>query len=66
MSLTINSHDSVQTNTETAHAIKTAKLAKNQQELEGEMALNLIQSATNVQTVSPPVGNSGHNINITV
>ena len=66
MSLTINSNNSVQTNTETAHAIKTANLAKSQQEIEGQMALNLIQSATVGQAVSPPVGNSGHNINISV
>ena len=66
MSLTINSNNSVQTNTETAHAIKTAQLAKGQQEMEGHLALDLIQSAAGTQLASPPVGNSGHNINITV
>lgn len=63
MSITLsNTTDAVQTNTSSAHGVLTAKKAKNQQELEGQMALNLIQSASiNTQT---PVGNSGHNINI--
>lgn len=50
MSISINSTSSVQTNHESAHAIKTAQLAKSQQEIEGQMALNLIQSAAPTST----------------
>lgn len=66
MSISINSNNSVQMNTESAVAIKTAQKANNQQELEGQMALKLIQSATTVEQVAAPIGNSGHNINIKV
>ncbi len=66
MSITLGSTDSVQTNTDTSHAVLTAKKAQTQQEIEGQMALKLINSAS-VDTVAlPPVGNSGHNINIKV
>lgn len=64
MSITLSSAaDAVQSNTSSAHGVLTAKKAKDQQEIEGQMALNLIQSA-NINTQAP-VGNSGHNINIT-
>lgn len=66
MSLTIGSSDPVQTNTESAHAILTAQKAKSQQEIEGQMALKLINSASIDTAAMPPVGNSGHNINISV
>lgn len=64
MSITIGNNEAVQGNTQSAHGILTAKKAKGQQEIEGQMALNLIQSAS-VNTQAP-VGNSGHNINIAV
>ena len=64
MSITLN-NDNANTEINTAEALKTAALQKNQQELEGEMELKLIGSA-NIDTVSSPVGNSGHNINIKV
>ena len=51
MSINIHSNNPVQTNTETAAAIKTANLAKNQQSLEGEMALQLIQVVMNFYLV---------------
>ncbi|MBE7216662.1 cytoplasmic protein [Shewanella benthica] len=41
--------------------VKVAQLAKEQQKAEGEIALQLIESAN-----PAPVGNSGHKINITV
>ncbi|WP_286267301.1 hypothetical protein [Thalassotalea atypica] len=68
MSITIGSTDSVQTNTETAQGVLTAKKAQGQQELEGKMALDLIQSATAAitQPVPAPTGNAGHTINIKV
>ncbi len=66
MSITIGSTDSVQTNTESAHAILTAKKAQSQQEIEGQMALKLIESASPEAVAMPAVGNSGHNINIKV
>ena len=66
MSLTLGSSDAVQTNTKSAHAILTAKKAQSQQEIEGQMALKLIDSANAGAATSAPVGNSGHNINIKV
>lgn len=42
-----------------------AKLANNKQELEGQMALQLIQSASPAAS-SAPVGNVGNHINIKV
>ena len=66
MSININSTNQVAQNTETAHGIKTAKLVKNQQEVEGQMALELIQSADINAQLAAPVGNKGHTINIKV
>ena len=65
MSIALNSTSAAQTNTDTGVALKTAELAKSQQELEGQMALNLIQSAV-VTNVPAPIGNSGTQINIKV
>lgn len=45
--------------------VKVAQLAKEQQEVEGDIALQLIQAAEPAPA-SAPVGNSGHNINIKV
>ncbi|WP_206485736.1 cytoplasmic protein [Thalassotalea sp. G2M2-11] len=64
MSITIGSSSAVQTNTESAQAILTAKKAQTQQEIEGQMALKLIESANPETAAMPAVGNSGHNINI--
>ncbi len=62
MSITLNNDNAV-TEINTGHALKTANLSKSQQELEGQMAINLIESA-NINAIAAPVGNSGHNINI--
>ncbi|GGZ18135.1 MULTISPECIES: cytoplasmic protein [Shewanella] len=48
-----------------AVGVKVAQLAKQQQEAEGEIALQLIQAATPAQEPAGPVGNIGHNINTT-
>lgn len=45
--------------------LKTAKMAKDQMELEGKMAVELIQSAA-IPQVNPPTASSGNNINIKV
>jgi len=67
MSISLNNTESVQTNITTGHGLKTAVISKNQQELEGEMALKLIASAAGVDSAAlPTIGNSGHNINIKV
>lgn len=68
MSISLNTQSAVQTNTDTAVAIKTAQKANSQQEIEGQMALNLIESAggAGTQSVPSPQGNAGHNINIKV
>jgi len=64
MSLTLNNDNAVSEIT-TGHALKTANLTKDQQELEGQMAINLIESAS-IDAVAQPIGNSGQNINIKV
>lgn len=64
MSITLGTTDSVQTNTDTGHGLLIAKKALSQQELEGQLAVQLIQSAGAPQTTQSPVGNIGHNINI--
>lgn len=70
MSITVGNSEAVQAaqgNTATAHGVKTAQLAKGQQELEGQMAMDLIASATSaLQTIAPPTASSGNNINIKV
>lgn len=68
MSLTIGNNDSMQNNTETSQGVLVAKKAQTQTEIEGQMALNLIESATSAltQSIPSPVGNSGNNINIKV
>lgn len=63
MSLSMNTTTPV--NTETAHGIKTANLVKNQTELEGQMALELIQSADINTQLAAPVGHKGQIVNIT-
>lgn len=65
MSIVLGPTTAVQTNAETGVALKTAGLAKSQQELVGQMAINLIQSAV-VTNIPAPSGNSGTQINIKV
>lgn len=65
MSISIDSTNSVQMNTETSVAVKTAILAKGQQELVGEMALELIQSA-DINNLKTSSANIGSQINIKV
>ncbi|MEW6991658.1 cytoplasmic protein [Colwelliaceae bacterium 6441] len=66
MAITLNSPNSITTNIDTGHALLTAKKVQNQQELEGQMAVQLIQSAGLDSSALPTAGNSGHNINIKV
>jgi len=66
MSITIGSSDATNTNVDTAQALIMAKKSISQQELVGQMALNLIESANIDSAVLPAVGNSGQNINIKV
>lgn len=42
--------------------VKMAQISKEQQKVEGDIALKLIEAA-NPAASSQPVGNSGHNIN---
>lgn len=46
------------------HMTKMAELTKNQQQAEGEIALELIQASTPAPTAQP-IGNLGQNINTT-
>lgn len=67
MTVSLNTTEGVHTSIETIAAVKTAKLAQSQTEKEGQMALDLIQSAAiNLQSIVPPSGNSGFNVNIKV
>ena len=68
MSLSIGSNNSgVQNNVESAHGLKTAKIAQTQQEIEAQMALQLIESANlTTSTVSAPTDTRGQTINIKV
>lgn len=68
MSITINpsSPSTAQSSSASEGAqLLTAALAKNNQELEGQMALQLIQSA-NTSSLPAPTGVSGNNVNIKV
>ena len=70
MSVELNANNPVATNTETFLAVQSAKITKSQVELEGQMALALIASAS-VDDQSLPVsnnvvGNIGQNISIKV
>ncbi|MCO4797753.1 MAG: cytoplasmic protein [Colwelliaceae bacterium] len=64
MSITIGSTDAGNTNIDTGHALLTEKKVRDQQELEGQMAIKLIEASSIDSVTTPPVGNSGHNINI--
>lgn len=44
--------------------VKVAQLAKEQQQIEGDIALQLINAAV-PEAPKAPVGNTGHNINTT-
>ncbi|WP_299802238.1 cytoplasmic protein [uncultured Shewanella sp.] len=44
--------------------VKVAQMAKDQQEVQGEIALSLINAAA-PEVAKAPVGNIGHNINTT-
>ncbi len=65
MSISIGQNTSVAAQSTSGAELLTAALAKNNQEAEGKMALQLIQSA-NVNNVPAPTGNSGFNVNIKV
>jgi hypothetical protein len=62
MSISVNAPSNMPTNIDSASSLKVAVMAKNQQKVEGQMALQLIEAAT---PPAQPVGNSGHNINTT-
>jgi hypothetical protein len=55
----------VQSNAGTGAELLTAGLAKNQQEREGQMVLQMIQSAS-VDNIAPPTENLGNHVNIKV
>ena len=66
MSVEINGNNATAITTETLLEVKVASLAKTQTELEGQMALALIDSASIENATLPAVGNSGLNVNIKV
>ena len=65
MSVELNINNPVSLSTETVLAMKSANLVKSQSELEGQMALDLIASAS-LDGISLSIGNVGQNINIKV
>jgi hypothetical protein len=66
MSITIGSSNTTTTDIDTGHALLTAKKVQDQQELEGKMALALIEGASLDATALPTTASSGQNINIKV
>ncbi|MGB1198439.1 MAG: hypothetical protein ACPG46_05285 [Thalassotalea sp.] len=64
MTLSVNTEHTGSINTAIVHEIKIANLVKGQTELEGQMALQLIQSANINTQLAAPVGNIGHSVNI--
>jgi len=65
MSISMNTTNPIFSQTETAQGLKVIGAAKNQMELEGKMALQLIQSASVPQT-QPSTTNLGSVVNISV
>tara|TARA_R110000751_G_scaffold6286_11_gene26978 strand:- start:3118 stop:3318 length:201 start_codon:yes stop_codon:yes gene_type:complete len=64
MSVELNTNNTVPMSTETILAVKSANLSKSQTELEGQMALALIESASVGNESLAVVGNIGQNNNI--
>jgi len=65
MSISLSQSHSVASQSTAGAELLTAALAKNNQEAEGKMALQLIQAA-NVNNLPAPSGNSGFHVNIKV
>ncbi len=65
MSISVGQNTSVAAQSTSGAELLTAALAKTNQEAEGKMALQLIQSAS-INNVPAPTGNSGFNVNIKV
>ncbi|WP_448211645.1 cytoplasmic protein [Colwellia sp. MEBiC06753] len=67
MTITIHGNSSMNVDSGSALEIKGAKMAKDQMEIEGKMALELIESAAaSIPNVNPPTLSSGNNVNIKV
>ncbi|MDR8525081.1 MULTISPECIES: hypothetical protein [Shewanella] len=64
MAVTISSANLQPNMSHGAVGVKVAQLAKDQQKIEGDIALQLINAAV-PEAAPAPVGNSGHNINTT-
>ncbi|MGZ9897167.1 cytoplasmic protein [Shewanella gaetbuli] len=60
MTISVNSSGNMPINIDSGNSLKVAVMAKNQQKIEGQMALQLIEAAL---PPAAPVGNIGHNIN---
>lgn len=65
MSISLDQSSSVTATATSGAEFLTAAVSKSQQELEGKMALQLIESA-NPNNLPAPTGNSGFQINIKV
>ncbi len=67
MSITIHSSSAVQSASGDALELAVAKKAQNQQELEGQMAVQLIEAAaSSLESLPAPTATSGNNVNIKV
>jgi hypothetical protein len=66
MAITLHSANSNADVSADALSIKTAQIAKNQQKVEGQMAMRLIQSATVEAVATPSFSSAGSIINISV
>ncbi len=65
MSVSLGQHSAVAAKSNSSAEVITAALANKQQEAEGQMALQLIQSAS-ISNVPAPTGNLGSQVNIKV
>ncbi|UJF21805.1 cytoplasmic protein [Shewanella sp. OMA3-2] len=62
MTISVNAPSNMPTTIDSGNSLKIAVMAKDQQKVEGQMALQLIEAAA---PPAAPVGNAGHNINTT-
>jgi hypothetical protein len=66
MSISLQGTSSLTANAESPLEIKVAQMAKSQQKREGQMAIQLLESANVTPKVSAPTASSGAHINIKV
>ncbi|MEI6894162.1 MAG: hypothetical protein V5789_05925 [Colwellia sp.] len=66
MSISLGQHNSIVTQPTSGAELLTAALSKSQQELAGQLALQLIESVNATSSPAAPIGNTGFQVNIKV